>query len=132
MICILIIYYMLVPTAELLSENQKKNCVLFLLCFIVDMFIFYLFINTWMGHVYFSFTHEYVECSLLQLWWMDLFYHQVKIVHICEVTLRKRLIEFENTESGSLTVSFFYMTVLHDCSSLSHCNVSLFFLNVLY
>ncbi|KAF4354697.1 hypothetical protein G4B88_029541 [Cannabis sativa] len=28
----------------------------------------------------------------------------VKIVHICEVTLRKRLIEFENTESGSLTI----------------------------
>ncbi|XP_062117822.1 uncharacterized protein LOC133831505 [Humulus lupulus] len=28
----------------------------------------------------------------------------VKIVHICEVTLRKRLIEFENTDSGSLTI----------------------------
>lgn len=28
----------------------------------------------------------------------------VKIVHICEVTLTKRLIEFENTESGSLTI----------------------------
>lgn len=30
--------------------------------------------------------------------------HQVKIVHICEATLMKRLIEFENTDSGSLTV----------------------------
>ncbi|RVW89881.1 hypothetical protein CK203_034398 [Vitis vinifera] len=29
---------------------------------------------------------------------------EVKIVHICEATLTKRLIEFENTESGSLTV----------------------------
>ena len=28
----------------------------------------------------------------------------IKIVHICEVTLTKRLIEFENTDSGSLTV----------------------------
>lgn len=31
-------------------------------------------------------------------------FHQVKIVHICEATLMKRLIEFENTDSGSLTV----------------------------
>lgn len=31
-------------------------------------------------------------------------FHQVKIVHICEATLVKRLIEFENTDSGSLTV----------------------------
>ncbi|WOH11331.1 hypothetical protein DCAR_0830812 [Daucus carota subsp. sativus] len=30
--------------------------------------------------------------------------HIVKVVHICEATLTKRLIEFENTESGSLTV----------------------------
>ncbi|XP_015886945.3 transcription factor IIIB 60 kDa subunit isoform X1 [Ziziphus jujuba] len=28
----------------------------------------------------------------------------VKIVHICEVTLTKRLIEFENTDSGKLTI----------------------------
>ncbi|EXC18103.1 Transcription factor IIIB 90 kDa subunit [Morus notabilis] len=28
----------------------------------------------------------------------------VKIVHVCEVTLTKRLIEFENTDSGSLTI----------------------------
>ncbi|GMH09099.1 hypothetical protein Nepgr_010939 [Nepenthes gracilis] len=28
----------------------------------------------------------------------------VKIVHICEATLTKRLIEFENTDSGSLTI----------------------------
>ncbi|KAJ0034164.1 hypothetical protein Pint_26137 [Pistacia integerrima] len=31
----------------------------------------------------------------------------VKIVHICEATLTKRLIEFENTDSGSLTVEDF-------------------------
>ncbi|GJT02692.1 RNA-directed DNA polymerase, eukaryota, reverse transcriptase zinc-binding domain protein [Tanacetum coccineum] len=30
----------------------------------------------------------------------------VKVVHICEATLTKRLIEFENTKAGSLTVSF--------------------------
>ncbi|KAL6534716.1 hypothetical protein OROGR_013391 [Orobanche gracilis] len=28
----------------------------------------------------------------------------IKVVHVCEATLMKRLIEFENTESGSLTV----------------------------
>ncbi|PWA76300.1 Acetyl-coenzyme A synthetase chloroplastic/glyoxysomal [Artemisia annua] len=28
----------------------------------------------------------------------------VKVVHICEATLTKRLIEFENTKAGSLTV----------------------------
>lgn len=33
------------------------------------------------------------------------------MVHICESTLTRRLIEFENTESGSLTVSYrtFYL-----------------------
>ena len=29
---------------------------------------------------------------------------QVAVVHVCEATLTKRLIEFENTDSGSLTV----------------------------
>ncbi|XP_060196638.1 transcription factor IIIB 60 kDa subunit-like [Lycium barbarum] len=32
----------------------------------------------------------------------------IKVVHICEATLTKRLIEFENTESGSLTIEEFY------------------------
>ncbi|XP_038880114.1 transcription factor IIIB 90 kDa subunit-like isoform X3 [Benincasa hispida] len=31
----------------------------------------------------------------------------IKIVHICDATLTKRLIEFENTESGSLTMEEF-------------------------
>ncbi|KAL6997851.1 hypothetical protein U1Q18_007976 [Sarracenia purpurea var. burkii] len=31
----------------------------------------------------------------------------VRIVHVCEATLTKRLIEFENTESGSLTIEEF-------------------------
>ncbi|KAA8515245.1 hypothetical protein F0562_018525 [Nyssa sinensis] len=31
----------------------------------------------------------------------------VKVVHICEATLTRRLIEFENTESGSLTIEEF-------------------------
>ncbi|XP_016508011.1 transcription factor IIIB 60 kDa subunit isoform X3 [Nicotiana tabacum] len=31
----------------------------------------------------------------------------IKVVHICETTLTKRLIEFENTESGSLTIEEF-------------------------
>ena len=29
---------------------------------------------------------------------------QAVVVHVCEATLFKRLIEFENTDSGSLTV----------------------------
>lgn len=37
---------------------------------------------------------------------------QVKVVHICEATLTKRLIEFENTESGSLTVCLLQLTNL--------------------
>ncbi|GFY93494.1 cyclin/Brf1-like TBP-binding protein [Actinidia rufa] len=32
---------------------------------------------------------------------------QVRIVHVCEATLTKRLIEFENTKSGSLTIEEF-------------------------
>ena len=28
----------------------------------------------------------------------------MSVVHICEATLKKRLVEFEQTESGSLTV----------------------------
>ncbi|KAF3615183.1 putative dnaJ -like protein subfamily C member 17-like isoform X1 [Capsicum annuum] len=32
---------------------------------------------------------------------------KIKVVHICEATLTKRLIEFENTESGSLTIDEF-------------------------
>ena len=35
------------------------------------------------------------------------FVSQVSDVHVCEATLLKRLIEFENTDSGSLTVCFF-------------------------
>lgn len=31
----------------------------------------------------------------------------IKVVHVCEATLTKRLIEFENTESGSLTIEEF-------------------------
>ncbi|XP_073285098.1 transcription factor IIIB 60 kDa subunit isoform X2 [Primulina huaijiensis] len=33
----------------------------------------------------------------------------IKVVHICEATLTKRLIEFENTESGCLTIEEFDM-----------------------
>jgi transcription factor IIIB subunit 2 len=31
----------------------------------------------------------------------------VAVVHVCEATLTKRLIEFENTDSGSLTIEEF-------------------------
>lgn len=35
--------------------------------------------------------------------------YQLRIAHVCDATLTKRLIEFENTESGSLTVCFYYI-----------------------
>ncbi|XP_008660628.1 transcription factor IIIB 90 kDa subunit [Zea mays] len=34
----------------------------------------------------------------------------VSVVHVCEATLTKRLIEFENTDSGSLTIEEFLAT----------------------
>ncbi|KAL6188950.1 hypothetical protein ACLB2K_040340 [Fragaria x ananassa] len=33
----------------------------------------------------------------------------IKIVHVCDATLTKRLVEFENTESGSLTIEEFLL-----------------------
>lgn len=39
-----------------------------------------------------------LKCSKLDI---------IKVVHVCEATLTKRLIEFENTESGSLTIEEF-------------------------
>lgn len=44
-------------------------------------------------------AHSYgIKCSKSDI---------VNIVHVCETTLTKRLIEFENTESGSLTIEEF-------------------------
>ncbi|XP_071721799.1 transcription factor IIIB 60 kDa subunit [Rutidosis leptorrhynchoides] len=42
-------------------------------------------------------THG-IKCSKMDI---------VKVVHVCEATLTKRLIEFENTESGSLSIEEF-------------------------
>lgn len=39
---------------------------------------------------------------------------QLRIVHVCEATLTKRLVEFENTESASLTVCFLFLVILWD------------------
>ncbi|KAL5670727.1 hypothetical protein ACJX0J_022948, partial [Zea mays] len=48
-------------------------------------------------------TNRYYVYSLLSTYDL-LFYTLVSVVHVCEATLTKRLIEFENTDSGSLTV----------------------------
>ncbi|XP_057506801.1 uncharacterized protein LOC130789994 isoform X1 [Actinidia eriantha] len=48
--------------------------------------------------VYISALSHGVNCSKLDV---------VKAVHVCEATLTKRLIEFENTNSGSLTIEEF-------------------------
>lgn len=45
-----------------------------------------------------------MECDISFFLFLNPFNQQIKVVHICEATLTKRLIEFENTESGSLTV----------------------------
>lgn len=45
--------------------------------------------------VYISALSHGLKCSKLDI---------VKVVHVCEATLTKRLIEFENTNSGSLTI----------------------------
>ncbi|KMT16720.1 hypothetical protein BVRB_3g050040 [Beta vulgaris subsp. vulgaris] len=49
----------------------------------------------------------------------------VKIVHICEATLTKRLIEFEGTESGGLTIEEFNQKaeeLERNCSTVKHTN----------
>ncbi|GAU44573.1 hypothetical protein TSUD_139460 [Trifolium subterraneum] len=39
----------------------------------------------------------------------------LRIVHVCDATLTKRLVEFENTESSSLTVCFLYLVIPLKC-----------------
>ncbi|XP_057984237.1 transcription factor IIIB 60 kDa subunit-like [Malania oleifera] len=48
--------------------------------------------------LYISALSHGLNCSKLDI---------IKIVHVCEATLTKRLIEFENTESGGLTIEEF-------------------------
>ncbi|KAI3988121.1 hypothetical protein MKX01_011910, partial [Papaver californicum] len=51
----------------------------------------------------------------------------VSVVHICEATLTKRLVEFENTESGSLTIEEFEMKAVEyekQGSSLQELNLA--------
>lgn len=43
---------------------------------------------------------------------------QVGVVHICEATLKKRLVEFESTESGSLTVGFYTISFNPEATSI--------------
>jgi len=87
----------LYPHSALLLSNCRLVCISVIqYCFVV--FISYCYsINC--GHlscmIGLSLTEEY--CL------------QVSIVHICEGTLTKRLIEFENTDSGCLTVSILWM-----------------------
>ena len=51
--------------------------------------------------VYDRHTVEHCVASIL------FYVSQVSVVHVCEATLTKRLIEFENTDAGSLTVCLF-------------------------
>ncbi|KAJ0590007.1 putative transcription factor TFIIB, brf1, TBP-binding domain, cyclin, Cyclin-like superfamily [Helianthus annuus] len=48
----------------------------------------------------------------------------VKAVHICEATLTKRLIEFENTEAGSLTIEEFTQSALNYEEEMQSCKQS--------
>ena len=46
------------------------------------------------------------SATVMWIWYVFISGTQVSVVHICEATLKKRLVEFEHTESGSLTVCF--------------------------
>ncbi|KAL8259434.1 hypothetical protein R6Q59_027387 [Mikania micrantha] len=48
----------------------------------------------------------------------------VKAVHICEATLTKRLIEFENTEAGSLTIEEFTQNAMDFEKEMQSCKQS--------
>ncbi|KAK1407456.1 hypothetical protein QVD17_39072 [Tagetes erecta] len=48
----------------------------------------------------------------------------VKAVHICEATLTKRLIEFENTEAGSLTIDEFTQNAMDFEKEMQSCKQS--------
>ncbi|KAJ0702933.1 putative transcription factor TFIIB, brf1, TBP-binding domain, cyclin, Cyclin-like superfamily [Helianthus annuus] len=48
----------------------------------------------------------------------------VKAVHICEATLTKRLVEFENTEAGSLTIEEFTQKAINFEKEMESCKQS--------
>ncbi|MFS8008149.1 putative transcription factor TFIIB, brf1, TBP-binding domain, cyclin, Cyclin-like superfamily [Helianthus anomalus] len=48
----------------------------------------------------------------------------VKAVHICEATLTKRLVEFENTEAGSLTIEEFTQKAIRFEKEMQSCKQS--------
>ncbi|PWA46476.1 Brf1-like TBP-binding [Artemisia annua] len=48
----------------------------------------------------------------------------VRVVHICEATLTKRLIEFENTKAGSLTIEEFTQNALEYEKEMQSCKQS--------
>jgi len=57
--------------------------------------------------VFFCLSDIGIWLSIIVTTLIIFFVSQVSVVHVCEATLMKRLIEFENTDSGSLTISFF-------------------------
>ena len=62
---------------------------------------------------------QFLFCILYVIYATKLFdCLQIKVVHVCEATLTKRLIEFENTESGSLTVCTVYSSTTADVENL--------------
>ncbi len=40
-------------------------------------------------------------------------------MHVCEATLKKRLVEFESTESGSLTVGFYTISFNPEATAIA-------------
>jgi len=57
--------------------------------------------------VFFCLSDIGIWLSIIVTTLIIFFVSQVSVVHVCEATLMKRLIEFENTDFGSLTVCFF-------------------------
>jgi hypothetical protein len=63
-----------------------------------------LYYENFTGAYFYVYDRHMVEHCVTSI----LFYvSQVSVVHVCEATLTKRLIEFENTDAGSLTVCLF-------------------------
>lgn len=98
---------------ECFSTSSVMDAMFFLSeCFFPDFMSFYILILLEFSLSY-SLLFTCLLCRSSNVWHLAfnpiylmhvINIHQVKIVHICEATLMKRLIEFENTDSGSLTV----------------------------
>jgi len=79
----------------------------------IQNFIILYLLNTLATTLFTLFVILYLSCVMLH--WICKFAMQLRVVHVCEATLTKRLIEYENTESSSLTVCFSVLVIPLNC-----------------